>query len=108
LIAEPVKMKYPYLTFTMDKTTEDLPNLLAKGEAIDFHVTYQGRLPTYKDMGDYVDLLPLSKQYNFNLDRSLFNAENVNVLQNTKDINTALRDAEEQIKQYIAAEKSKK
>ncbi|TMV43343.1 hypothetical protein FE783_35520 [Paenibacillus mesophilus] len=38
---------------------QDLPNLLAKGEAINFLVTYQGRLPAYKNMGDYVDLLPL-------------------------------------------------
>ncbi|MEF3307037.1 ABC transporter substrate-binding protein [Paenibacillus sp. GYB003] len=69
LIAEPVKKKYPHLTVTMDKTTEDLPELLAKGEAIDFLVTYHGRLTAYKELGVYVDLLPLSKQYNFDLSR---------------------------------------
>lgn len=69
LIAEPVKKKYPHLTVTMDKTTEDLPVLLTKGEAIDFLVTYQGRLTAYKDMGVYVDLLPLAKQYGFDLSR---------------------------------------
>jgi multiple sugar transport system substrate-binding protein len=69
LIAEPVKKKYPHLTVEMDKTTEDLPELLSKGESIDFLVTYHGRLTAYKDLGVYLDLLPLAKQYNFDLGR---------------------------------------
>jgi multiple sugar transport system substrate-binding protein len=69
LIAQPVKKKYPHLTVTMDKTTEDLPDLLAKGEAIDFLVTYHGRLTAYKELGVYLDLLPLAKKYNLDLSR---------------------------------------
>ncbi|RKN85155.1 ABC transporter substrate-binding protein [Paenibacillus ginsengarvi] len=69
LIAQPVKKKYPHLTVTMDKTTEDLPDVLAKGESIDFLVTYHGRLTAYKDLGVYVDLNQLAKQYKFDLSR---------------------------------------
>ncbi|TNJ67056.1 extracellular solute-binding protein [Paenibacillus hemerocallicola] len=69
LIAEPVKKKYPHITVEMDKTTEDLPVLLTKGETIDFLVTYHGRLSAYKDLGVYLDLLPLAKKYNFDLSR---------------------------------------
>ncbi|GAA3412362.1 ABC transporter substrate-binding protein [Paenibacillus hodogayensis] len=69
LVVEPVKKKYPHITVVMDKTTEDLPELLTKGEAIDFLVTYHGRLINYIDMGVYFDITPLAKQHNIDLSR---------------------------------------
>jgi multiple sugar transport system substrate-binding protein len=69
LVIEPVKKKYPHITVTMDKTTEDLPNLLTKGEVIDFLVTYHGSLSKYIDLGVYLDLTPLASQYGLDLNK---------------------------------------
>ncbi|MEF3308704.1 ABC transporter substrate-binding protein [Paenibacillus sp. GYB004] len=70
LIVQPVKKKYPHITAEMDKSTVDLTEHLAKGDTtIDFLVTYHGQLTSYLDMGVYLDIAPLAKQYKFDLSR---------------------------------------
>ncbi|MEF3305666.1 hypothetical protein [Paenibacillus sp. GYB003] len=49
---------------------------------------------------------PAYSKYHSKAD-SLLNAEFVKVMKGQKDVNTALRDAEEQIQQYIKSEKAK-
>lgn len=71
LIVNPVKKKYPHITVVMDQGYEDLPVLLTKGEAasLDFLVTYNGKLPDYKDIGVFEDITPLANKHKFDLNK---------------------------------------
>ncbi|MFC6227521.1 ABC transporter substrate-binding protein [Paenibacillus allorhizosphaerae] len=69
LLADPVKKKYPHITVENVITKNDLPQLVAAGEPADFFITWNGGLSFYKDLNAFVDLTPLAKQSNFDLNR---------------------------------------
>ena len=67
LFVEPLKNKYPHITLENVVSKMDLPELIASGEPVDFFVTWNGRLPYYKDFEFYEDLIPLANKYGFDL-----------------------------------------
>jgi multiple sugar transport system substrate-binding protein len=69
LIAEPVKQKYPHITVEHVVNSNGLDKLVSAGEPVDFFVTWNGVMGTYKDLGYYMDITPLAKKHNFDLSR---------------------------------------
>ncbi|MEF3302670.1 ABC transporter substrate-binding protein [Paenibacillus sp. GYB003] len=81
LLAEPVKKKYPHIT--LEKVTGSLLDILAAREPLDFWVSYNGELSNHLDKGIYLDLIPLARKHNFDLNR--FDQGALNVIKQYSD-----------------------
>jgi multiple sugar transport system substrate-binding protein len=69
LISEPVKKKYPHITVTLEKGTNNLEKAITAGDAIDLIAMWNGDMPSFSDLGLFEDMTPLAAKHKFDLKR---------------------------------------